>query len=76
MAAKAGTIRIFNARTGRVESVERIAKSDDEWRKALTPRQFEITRRAGTEEPFTGKCDCRSARGFTSAYAAARICSA
>ena len=30
-------------------------KSDDEWRKVLTPRQFEVTRRKGTEPAFTGR---------------------
>ena len=30
-------------------------KTDEEWRKVLTPRQFEVTRRKGTEPAFTGK---------------------
>lgn len=30
-------------------------KTDAEWRKILTPRQFEVTRRKGTEPAFTGK---------------------
>jgi len=38
-----------------VEEVEKIVKSDEEWRKQLTPEQFEIARKAGTERAFTGK---------------------
>ena len=41
-------------RTG-VQDVEKIVKSDDEWRKQLSPEQFEITRKKGTEYAGTGK---------------------
>jgi peptide-methionine (R)-S-oxide reductase len=34
---------------------EKIIKSDDEWRRMLTPEQYEVTRRKGTERAFTGK---------------------
>lgn len=34
---------------------DHISKSDEEWARELTPEQFRITRRNGTEPAFTGK---------------------
>jgi peptide-methionine (R)-S-oxide reductase len=31
-----------------------VTKSDDEWRSELTPEQYRVLRRAGTEHPFSG----------------------
>jgi peptide-methionine (R)-S-oxide reductase len=32
-----------------------IQKTDDQWREELTPEQYEVLRRKGTEPPFTGR---------------------
>ena len=50
-----GRIPIFYASTGVVNDVVPVTKSDEKWRNVLTPEQFEVARKRGTEYAFTGK---------------------
>ena len=47
------TLKIFDAKQNKVVSVERIEKSDRQWKQLLTEKQYEITTRKGTESPGT-----------------------
>ncbi len=62
-------------RKGVVE-VEKVEKSEAEWKKQLSAEQFQITRQAGTEFPGTGKYANNHADGlYTIASAATQFSS-
>ena len=46
-------VRIYDAKQNRVVTVERVEKTDAEWKKLLTAEQYEITTKKGTEAPGT-----------------------
>lgn len=50
----------------KTETMSKIIKPDSEWREELTPEQFAICRRGGTERPFTGALLDNKAEGVYS----------
>jgi peptide-methionine (R)-S-oxide reductase len=44
-------------------AMDKIRKTDEEWKAQLTPEQYKVTRRAGTERAFTGEYHATKDRG-------------
>jgi peptide-methionine (R)-S-oxide reductase len=53
MAIDTGKIQIFDSRQNKTVNVDRVRKTDAEWKKILTPEQYEVTLKKGTEIPGT-----------------------
>ena len=46
-----------------------VQKTDEQWRQELTPEEYQVLRRAGTERPFTGEYNDTKTEGVYSCRA-------
>ncbi len=56
------TIQIFSVASNRLVDVERVARSETEWKQLLSSAQYRVLRQQGTEQPFTG-AHCEKPKG-------------
>ena len=49
-------IEIFIFSSGKPEKMDPVTKPDAEWKKFLTPEQYQVTRMKGTEAAFSKQC--------------------
>ena len=59
-------IKVFSAEKNGYILVEKVHKSDEEWKKQLEPLSYEVTRKAGTERAGTGKYENNHEKGIYS----------
>ena len=48
-------IKLFSTQQRGFIMTEKVSKSEKEWKQLLSPEQFEVTRKKGTERAFTGQ---------------------
>jgi len=47
-----------------MDSTQKVMKTEEEWKKVLTPEQYYVLREKGTDRPFTGKYYLNTEKGM------------
>jgi peptide-methionine (R)-S-oxide reductase len=50
-----GMIKLYSVQKRGFIMSEKVNKTDEDWKKTLTPEQYQVLRKAGTERAFTGE---------------------
>jgi peptide-methionine (R)-S-oxide reductase len=51
-------------KTSAMDTVKKINRTEEEWKKALTPEQYYVLRQKGTDAPFTGQLTYNKDKGM------------
>lgn len=59
-----GWIKVYSVEKGTYVMTQTVVKTNEEWKKTLTPEQYNILREKGTERAFSGKYDQNHEHGI------------
>lgn len=51
-------------KTSSMDTTKKVYKTEEEWKKILTPEQYHVLREKGTDAPFTGKLTLNKEKGL------------